>query len=105
MKLNNVVVVTSPFGADILRTVHEIVDNGVLQLANNTLTITATAGTGTIEVSDVVAVLPDHGLNDHGVAGDPDVSRDATNDPCRSNDLRHGSSVPFVSVVAVLPGR
>jgi len=58
VKLNNVVVFTSPFGADILRTVHEIVDNGVLQLANNTLTITATAGTGTIEVSDVLLYYP-----------------------------------------------
>lgn len=56
--LNNVVVFTSTFGSESLRSLHEIVDNNILLTANNVLTVRATAGTGTIDVSDVVLYYP-----------------------------------------------
>jgi hypothetical protein len=58
IKLNNVVVFTSDFGSETLRGLHEIVDNNILQVAGNELVITATAGTGTIDVSDMLLYYP-----------------------------------------------
>ena len=58
IRMNTVVVFTSSFGSETLRGLHEIVDNNVLQLVGNELVIEATAGTGTIDVSDVLLYYP-----------------------------------------------
>ncbi|MGH3972513.1 MAG: hypothetical protein ACRDS9_04205 [Pseudonocardiaceae bacterium] len=53
IKLNNVIVLNHIFNTEPMRTFHEIVQEGVLNPANNLLEISLTAGTGSVTVSDV----------------------------------------------------
>lgn len=45
---------SSRFGQDLLMTLHEVVGANVLKVGTNTVTFTATSGTGSVRISDVV---------------------------------------------------
>lgn len=58
VSLNGTSVFSTSFDTTQLRSLHEIVDNNILQVANNVLVIEATAGAGSIDVSDVLLYYP-----------------------------------------------
>lgn len=45
---------SSRFGQDLLMTLHEVVGANVLKVGRNSVTFTATSGTGSVRISDVV---------------------------------------------------
>ncbi|GAA2629926.1 hypothetical protein [Paractinoplanes durhamensis] len=52
--LNGTSLLTQTFDTEPQRSWHEVIDDGILQATNNVLTVTRTAGPGSITVSDLV---------------------------------------------------